>query len=338
MRMLDCSSGVTGPDWPEARRPALRRTFSVHSGFDMARLARLRFKQLALVASLTETRNLHASARDLNLSQPGATKLLNEVERTLGVELFHRGVKGMDPTAFGLAVACHARTILSETARLKERVDTMTRGEMGTVRLGAIMEAVPDVLTRIFSALMAERAGPLVNLTVSTSDHLIAAMNEGQLDLALGRPVEHLDMGNIRFEPLWLEELSRVAAAQHPLIGQTDLSLETLQRFEWILQPRSSPMRTSIELAFARAGLPLPVNRLEMASMLMTTVMISRSDLLAVLPLSVARFYIETSLIAEVKVPLAGFIGRYGLLLPNKDKPDPAIEALVRRIQLAAAG
>lgn len=309
----------------------------MQSGFDMATLSRLRFKQLALVASLIETRNLHNSARDLNLSQPGATKLLKEVERTLGVDLFHRTGKGMEPTTFGVAVARHARTILSETARLKSQVDAMMRGDLGTVRLGAIMEAVPDVLTRVFSTVMAEGAGPLVNLTVSTSDHLIAAMNEGQLDLALGRPVEHLDMGNIRFEPLWLEELSIVAAAHHPLIGQNDLSLDTLQRFEWILQPRPSPMRTSIELAFARAGLPLPVNRLETASMLMTTVMISRSDLLAVLPRSVAKFYIETGLIAEVAVQLDGFIGRYGLLLPNKDEPDPAIEALVRQIQLAAA-
>lgn len=338
MRMLDCSSVATDPDRPEVQRPASRRTFSVHSGFDMATLSRLRFKQLALVASLTETRNLHASARDLNLSQPGATKLLKEVERTLGVELFHRGVKGMEPTSFGLAVARHARTILSETARLKSQVDAMARGELGTVRLGAIMEAVPDVLTRIFSTVMADGAGPLVNLTVSTSDHLIAAMNEGQLDLALGRPVEHLDMGNIRFEPLWLEELSIVAAAHHPLVGQADLSLQTLQGFEWILQPRPSPMRTSIELAFARAGLPLPVNRLETASMLMTTVMISRSAFLAVLPRSVAQFYIETGMIAEIDVPLEGFIGRYGLLLPNKDEPDPAIEALVRQIHLAASG
>lgn len=307
----------------------------MQSGFDMATLSRLRFKQLALVASLTETRNLHASARDLNLSQPGATKLLKEVERTLGVELFHRGVKGMEPTAFGHAVARHARTILSETARLKLQVDAMARGELGTVRLGAIMEAVPEVLTNVLSGMMAEGAGPLVNLTVSTSDHLIAAMNEGQLDLALGRPVEHLDMANIRFEPLWLEELSIVAAARHPLIGAQELGLSDLQPYDWILQPRPSPMRTSIELAFARAGLPLPDHRLETASMLMTTVMISRGDLLAVLPRSVARFYVRTGLISEVPVHLDGFMGRYGLLLPNRDEADPAIEALVRHIQAA---
>lgn len=314
-----------------------RGAISMQRGFDMAILSRLRFKQLALVASLAETTNLHASAREMNLSQPGATKLLREVENTLGVELFTRKSKGMEPTVFGHAVARHARQIIAETIRLKAQVDAMQRGEFGTVRLGAIMEAVPGILSDVFAALTGAGGGPMINLTVSTSDHLIAALNEGQLDLALGRPVEHLDMGNIRFEPLWPEELSIVSAAQHPLAQAATLSLADLQRFEWVLQPRPSPMRTTIELAFARAGLPLPSSRLETASMLTTTVMISRSDLLAVLPRSVARFYVETGLVCEVPVRLDGFMGRYGLLRPNKDEPDPVVDALVRQFHQAAA-
>lgn len=66
---------------------------------------------------------------------------------------------------------------------------------------------------------------------------------------------------------------------------------------------------------FARAGLALPNNRL------------------AVLPRSVARFYINAGLIAELGVELDGYVGRYGLLIPNMDEPDPNVEALVRYIQ-----
>ncbi|WP_246107357.1 LysR family transcriptional regulator [Puniceibacterium confluentis] len=301
--------------------------------FDMSTLTRLRFKQLALVASLSDTRNLHASARDLNLSQPGATKLLQEIERILGVDLFTRGPKGMEPTVFGVTAARHARAILSEMDRLTQQMGAMARGELGSVRLGAIMEAVPGVLTEVFNTLAVAGTGPLITLTVSTSDHLVAALTEGELDLALGRPVEHVDMGNIRFEPLWAEELSIVAAANHPLFSAGALSLEQLLDFEFILQSRPSPMRTAIELTYARAGLPLPNSRLETSSMLMTTNLVSCSNLLAVLPRSVARFYIDTGLIAEIGVGLDGFMGRYGLLIPNRDEPDPGVEALIRHIQ-----
>lgn len=299
----------------------------------MATLSRLRFKQLALVANLAETTNLHASARELGLSQPGATKLLREVENTLGVTLFQRKPKGMDPTVFGLAVARHARQILSETVRLKAQIDAMQRGELGTVRLGAIMEAVPGILTDVFIARESSGAGPLVTLSVSTSDYLITALNEGVLDLALGRPVEHLPMDGIRFEPMFQEGLSIVAAADHPLTRAQDLDLSDLQGFDWVLQPKPSPMRTSIELAFARDGLSLPNTRLETASMLMTVTTVSRTDHLAVLPHSVAKFYAESGLVGEVPFYLTGFMGRYGLLLPNKEEPDPSVELLAQQIR-----
>ncbi|MFV0360964.1 LysR family transcriptional regulator [Tropicimonas sp.] len=304
----------------------------MHRGFDMAILSRLRFKQLALVASLAETANLHASARELNLSQPGATKLLREVENTLGVELFIRKSRGMEPTVYGDAVARHARLIISETVRMTDGVAAIARGELGTVRLGAIMEAVPGVLADVLESLLQSGNGPLVNLTVSTSDHLIAALDEGQLDLALGRPVEQFGMDSILFEPLWDEELSIIASASHPLAGATDLTLEHLRDCDWILQPRPSPMRTSIELAFSRAGLPLPTIRLETSSMLVSTTMVSRSGLVAVLPRSVARFYAQTALICQLPVHLDSLMGHYGLLRTRKNETDPAIEAVARRI------
>lgn len=305
---------------------------------DTATLSRLRFKQLALVASLIETGNLHTSSRQLNLSQPGATKLLKGVEDTLGVILFERLATGMVPTAFGTAVARHARQIIADTVRLKAQVDAMRRGEIGTVRLGAIMEAVPGVVASVLSSLAQSRSGPVVNLTVSTSDHLIAALNERTLDLALGRPVEHLDMSGIVFEPLCQEQLAIVAAPGHRLAAAEHLTLPDLQDFDWILQPRPSPMRTSIELAFARVGLSPPHHRLESASMLTTTIMVNRTDMLAVLPRSVAGYYIENGMIREIPVHLDGLMGQYGLLLPVRDEQDPGIDAMVQLIRTLSRG
>ena len=67
--------------------------------------------------------------------------------------------------------------------------------------------------------------------------------------------------------------------------------------------------------------------------MLMTVNLVNRSERLAVLPRSVARFYINTGLVAELGVQLDGYMGRYGLFIPNMDEPDPNVEALVRYIQ-----
>jgi DNA-binding transcriptional LysR family regulator len=305
----------------------------MHGSFDMAILSRLRLKQLALVASLEMTTNLHESARELNLSQPGATKLLKEVEETLGVTLFERLPRGMKATAYGVVVARHARQIISETGRLKAQLAAMQRGEFGRVRLGAIMEALPEQVAMLLTSQMGASGGPQISLTVSTSDNLIAALNDGALDIALGRPVEHIDMSGIRFEPLWQEKLAVVASPGHPLAGVDRLSLKEIGACSWILQPRPSPMRMAIDLAFAHVDLPPPHFTLETASMLMTTVAVGKSDLLAVLPRSVADYYADKGLISILRVELEEHMSRYGLLIPNKDEFDPEVAALVEMVR-----
>ncbi len=305
----------------------------MYSSFDMATLSRLRFKQLALVASLEVTTNLHDSARELNLSQPGASKLLKEVEDTLGVTLFERLPRGMKPTAYGVVVARYSRQIISDAGRLKAQLSAMQRGEFGKVRLGAIMEALPEQVSRLLTGLMEESSGPQVSLTVSTSDNLIAALNEGALDIVLGRPVTHMDMSGIRFEPLWQEELAVVASPDHPLAGRPQLTLQEMGGYDWILQPRPSPMRMAIDLAFAQVNLPPPRYTLETASMLMTTMTVGKSDLLAVLPRSVADYFVATGTISILQVEFEKHMSRYGLLIPNKDSFDPEVDALVAMIR-----
>ncbi len=329
-RKKDCSRPIDKAKW---NRPGLSGSIDMHGSFDMAILSRLRLKQLALVASLEMTTNMHESARELNLSQPGATKLLKEVEETLGVTLFERLPRGMKATAYGVVVARHARQIISETGRLKAQLSAMQRGEFGKVRLGAIMEALPEQVSKLLTSLIDSNSGPQISLTVSTSDNLIAALNDGSLDVVLGRPVERLDMSGIRFEPLWQEKLAVVASPDHPLAGRNRLTLQEIGGYGWILQPRPSPMRMAIDLAFAQADLPPPHYTLETASMLMTTVAVGKSDLLAVLPRSVADYYLEKGLISVLQVQLEEHMSRYGLLIPNKDEFDPEVEALVDMIR-----
>lgn len=67
--------------------------------------------------------------------------------------------------------------------------------------------------------------------------------------------------------------------------------------------------------------------------MLVTVNLVNRSERLAVLPRSVARFYINTGLITALDVALDGYMGRCGLLIPNMDEPDPNVEAMVKYIQ-----
>ena len=299
-------------------------------------LSRLRFRQLALVISLNETGNLHAAAREVNLSQPGATKMLKELEAALGVLLFDRLPRGMVPTRAGEEVVRSAQQILSNAVRMRETAQAVQSGTSGAVRLGAIMAAVPHVIVDLVEHIIAEEPALTLDLRVVTSDLLVEGLVEGTLDLAIGRPVDVANMAGIKFEPLLAEDLSIVAAPQHRLTAVRNLRLQDLTEMEWILQPRPSPMRASVDLAFSREGLPPPRHRVETSSTLATTVLLENENLLAVLPASIADYCARHGLLKVLPVDLPSSMGGYGLIYPDNgtgiDIAVSAIAVMIRRL------
>jgi molybdenum-dependent DNA-binding transcriptional regulator ModE len=73
---------------------------------------RLRSRQLLLLEALGRERNLGRAAAALGMSQPAATKLLQQAEETLGVAVFTRQARGMEPTGVGEVLIRYARQSL----------------------------------------------------------------------------------------------------------------------------------------------------------------------------------------------------------------------------------
>ena len=89
-----------------------------------------------------------------------------------------------------------------------------------------------------------------MEISTGTSDLLIGRLNEGRLDVVIGRTLT-LPPRDYVFRPIGDEALSVIAAVDHPW-PDARVSFEALREYPWILQPQGSPMRDD------RAGIPLP--------------------------------------------------------------------------------
>lgn len=81
---------------------------------DAALLMRLRTRQLLLLEALGRESQLGRAAAELGMSQPAATKLLQQAEAAIGTALFIRRARGMEPTPAGEAIIRFARQSLVE--------------------------------------------------------------------------------------------------------------------------------------------------------------------------------------------------------------------------------
>ncbi len=114
---------------------------------------RLRLRHLQLIQALSETRSLRSAADQLAMTQPAATKALKELEDTVGVALFVRHARGMEPTVYGEAAMCYARVMFEDLDALREKLPAIEAGDIGKVRIGAVMAPAPDLLTRVIVEL-----------------------------------------------------------------------------------------------------------------------------------------------------------------------------------------
>ena len=86
---------------------------------------RLKMRQLLLLISLDEQRNIHRAAEALDMTQPAASKQLKELEDQLAVRLFDRLPHGMEPTLYGKTMIRQARMALISLSLAHEDVTAL---------------------------------------------------------------------------------------------------------------------------------------------------------------------------------------------------------------------
>ncbi|APA87567.1 LysR family transcriptional regulator [Paraburkholderia sprentiae WSM5005] len=297
---------------------------------------RLRLRHLQLMVALSEMASLRRAADDLAMTQPAATKALQELEDTLGVSLFVRHARGMEPTIFGEAVMRYARVVFEDLDELREELAGIEAGDIGKVRIGAVMAPSPELLTQTIVKLKEAHPRLQMAVTIDTSDVLVQSLQQDQLDIVIGRIPDGFPALDLSFETLAEEALSIVVRPDHPAAQMSRRpKLAQLAGYPWIIQPHPSPMRQIIDQTFRESRVAPPVSTVETSSILTTLSLLRDSDMLAVLPSSVAQYYVALDAIAAIATPLRGRLAPYGLILRRNRRITPAMQLVIDSIRAA---
>ncbi|HGY9625782.1 LysR family transcriptional regulator [Pseudomonas juntendi] len=264
--------------------------------------SRLRLRQLRLLISLDELGSIHKAAEAMSITQPGATKALNEIESTLGAVLFDRTSKGLEANDLGRCVVRYARLINTDLAHLREEMLGILQGHGGRLSVGTIMGAVPMLVEGLASL---REAQPDLSVTVveDTSDRLLSLLDQGRLDVVICRTSVSRRPAAYESRVKHQEQLVLVANPAHPLAGSQSLNLSQLTDSRWVVFPVNMPLRLTLEREFREAGLSFPQYPIETSSTF-TTLSMLRQDpgLLAVMPWDVAKVAVDHGML--VRLPL----------------------------------
>lgn len=246
----------------------------------------LKLVHLRLLAALADTGQITQAAAAIGLAQPAASRLLAEVEQTIGAAVHERRGRGIGLTEVGMALARRAQRVQIELDDAARDMAEIAAGGVGHVRIGAVTGPAMD---RVLPALLADRlAHPKVtfHVAVATSDVLCARLLDGSLDIALGRPPEGVERDRLSFTVMDTEKIDLMVRQGHPIAaGQVPDPARVLD-YEWILPPTEAALARAVTARLAALGHGAPRQQITTASMLFTLALLETSD--AVAPLSAA--------------------------------------------------
>lgn len=219
-------------------------------------------------AFLAVAEELHfgRAATRLRMAQPPLSRLIRQLERSMGATLFERSTRHVALTSAGQALLEDAQTLVSVSENAKQSVRSAMSGETGRVRLGFAGASINRQVGQLARNIRAVRPGINFELHSSQFSHLgLQRVLDESLDLVIGR-WDLLPPG-IDSSVIRLEELMLALPESHPLAGREQVSMAELSEEPWIVLP-----------AGAGAALQNRLNSLAMAAGYVPRVVLTAPD------------------------------------------------------------
>ena len=175
-------------------------------------------QQFEYIIALDEYRHYVTAAEHCFVSQPNLTMQVKKLEDEIGVRIFDRDKKPLQPTEIGKEVILRARQILRETKQLKEFVTHEKESLEGEFTIGIIPTLAPYLLPLFLPAFI--KQNPKIHLKIRElqTSQIISQLENGLIDMGL--LVTPLNESSIREIPVFYEPFLLYLPENHRLLHE----------------------------------------------------------------------------------------------------------------------
>lgn len=299
-------------------------------------LTRLKLRQLRLLVAVGQHGSIQNAAHDLSISQPAATKMIQDLELDFEVKLFDRTNRGVVPTVFGESLIRHGKLIFAQVSNAAQELDDLNEGSSGRVVVGTLLAASPSLLPMAVERLLKDRPNVAIKIVEGTNEVLMPALLSGEIDMVVGRLPSHRHRENISQEKFFDERVLAVVGTQHPLLKQANISFEQLKPYGWILPPVETTLRRQTDQFFIRQEQYVPHAAIESVSYLANRSLLMSHDFIGLMPAHVAALDIQGGLLAGIDWVAPFGAGPVGVSYRGKQSLSPAGSTFLDALRAAA--
>ena len=307
---------------------------SRHSKWQVA--SRFKIRQLILLDALGDTSNLRLAAEATHTTQPAASRMLKNLEDSVGVVLFERTTSGLKPNLQGKLMIRYARKILADLNMAREEALQMANGLSGVVNIGTVLSTASQVLHKSIASLVADYPDLQVSIQEGESHMLFEALRRGHLDLMVGRLNPLTEYKDLQYQVIGNEYFVAVAGRNNALAAAQSLRPDDVVGQQWILPPKSTPIRSLIDGFFVRKTGHAPLKVIDSVSLVTNQILLNELNCLTIVPKDAAQEYQRAGVLKILPLDMGEIFGALAIFTMGGEVTHRGTLALIARIKAAA--
>jgi DNA-binding transcriptional LysR family regulator len=220
------------------------------------------FRQFEVFEAVARRGSFTRAAEELFLTQPTISMQIKKLTNTVGLPLFEQIGKRIYLTEVGETLLSTCREIFESLNNFEMQVSEFKGLKQGKLRL-AVVTTAKYFAPRLLGSFCKLYPGVDVSLEVSNREGLLERIGKNCDDLyILGQPPKKLD---VVYEAFLDNHLVVLAANNHPLVGQRNISLARIAQEPFIMREPGSGTRMAVERLFDQYKLKF-TTRMELGS------------------------------------------------------------------------
>lgn len=290
-------------------------------------------RHLDVLVSLAKTQNLTRTAAELNMHQPGVSKLLRELEEDIGVSLFDRRSRGVVLNENGKIALAHAARIRSALISFREEMDVVAREGSSLVSIGFSGASSVDTLPSAILSLLDRHPNTHIRIIDGGAELLQARLIDFGIDLLVAQSGLVFDEAHeICEEVLWDDSICLCVRVGHPLTRQATVTWAEAVKYPLAVWAVGTPIRRALDQSLAQNGWSLPRIFLESNSASINVNLLVNSDMIGFSMVRGASAYSSFGVLSILPLDL-GVKGIMSVYWRKNDESRKQIAAFLGRLR-----
>ncbi|WP_108124202.1 LysR family transcriptional regulator [Saccharospirillum mangrovi] len=278
---------------------------------------------LRALLALQNATSYSIAARQIGISQPALYRAAGELEALLNTWLFEKTSVGISLTRAALRLARAARLAMKEVDQGIDELRELEGADAGTIQIGCMPLARTYVVPATINQMAQFKPDVNVGVIEGAYDDLLGRLLHGELDMLIGALRDPTPSPDIRQEQLFITSISVVARSGHPLVQRTQLTLDDLHGYGWVVPRPGTPARGLFDQVVTRLDPSVLRGVVECSSQIVIRELLTDSDRLTFISSHQVQHEIEEGILTVLDTQLPVTERPIGITTRTDWRPTP---------------